>query len=46
MLMILESMKMEIPIVAPCDGVVSHVLLDEGKRVSAGQVLVVMEVGV
>jgi urea carboxylase len=41
-LMILESMKMEIPIPAPCDGVVSQLLLEEGARVRAGQALVVM----
>ena len=42
-LMILESMKMEIPIVAPCDGIVSRLLLAEGVRVRAGQPLVVVE---
>jgi urea carboxylase len=45
-LMILESMKMEIPLQAPCDGRVSHLLLAAGARVSAGQALVVMEVPV
>lgn len=42
-LMILESMKMEIPIHAPADGVVSELLLAAGGRVSAGQALVVLE---
>jgi len=42
-LMILESMKMEIPIHAPSAGVVSHLLLSAGNRVSAGQALVVLE---
>ncbi|MET3999729.1 urea carboxylase [Marinobacterium sp. MBR-109] len=42
-LMILESMKMEIPIHAPADGVVSQLLLAAGGRVGAGQALVVLE---
>lgn len=42
-LMILESMKMEIPVVAPCSGKVTHVLLDSGQGVSAGQPLVVID---
>lgn len=42
-LMILESMKMEIPIHAPCAGVVSQLLLNAGRRVTAGQALVVIE---
>ncbi|MBR9885423.1 MAG: urea carboxylase [Oceanospirillales bacterium] len=42
-LMILESMKMEVPIHAPSAGVVSHMLLNAGNRVNAGQALVVIE---
>ncbi|MGM8227007.1 urea carboxylase [Cellvibrio sp. ARAG 10.3] len=42
-LLILESMKMEINITAPCAGKVVHVLKTEGSRVQAGQTLVVME---
>ncbi len=42
-LLILESMKMEIPVHAPCDGVVSEILLEPGRRVEAGQILVVMQ---
>ncbi len=42
-LVILESMKMEIPIQAPRDGVVSHLLLSAGQRVRPGQPLVVLE---
>lgn len=42
-LMILESMKMEIPILAPGEGVVSQLLLTAGGRVNAGQALVVLE---
>lgn len=41
-LMILESMKMEIPVYAAEAGVVSHVLLQSGQRVTAGQALVVI----
>jgi len=42
-LMILESMKMEIPLQATCDGTVRQLRLPEGARVRAGQVLVVLE---
>lgn len=42
-LLILESMKMEINISAPCDGIVTHVLKTDGNRVQAGQTLVVIE---
>ena len=41
-LVVLESMKMEIPLQAPCDGVVTHVLQQPGGRVQAGQPLVVL----
>lgn len=42
-LLILESMKMEINITAPCDGKVTHLLKTDGNRVQAGQTLVVLE---
>ncbi|MET0356698.1 MAG: urea carboxylase [Cellvibrio sp.] len=42
-LLILESMKMEINITAPCAGKVIQILKAEGARVQAGQTLVVME---
>jgi len=42
-LMVLESMKMEIPVYATSSGTVSHLLLSNGQRVSAGQALVVIE---
>ncbi|WP_045857716.1 urea carboxylase [Teredinibacter purpureus] len=42
-LMILESMKMEIPVLASEGGTVTHVLLENGHRVNAGQALVVIE---
>lgn len=42
-LLVLESMKMEINITAPCAGKVTQILKAEGARVQAGQTLVVME---
>jgi len=42
-LMVLESMKMEIPVFAPTAGTVSDVLLEAGGRIRAGQVLLVLE---
>jgi urea carboxylase len=42
-LLILESMKMEISISAPCAGRVTHLLKSDGARVQAGQTLVVLE---
>ena len=43
-LVILESMKMEIPISAPEAGVVKSVALGEGDAVVEGQLVVVLEV--
>ena len=40
--LILESMKMEIPIEAPANGVVQELLVAEGDSVTEGQVLAVM----
>lgn len=42
-LMILESMKMEIPVLAETDGVVLKVLVSEGDNVNPGQPLVDVE---
>ena len=42
LLVILESMKMELAITAPVDGVVSGVTLTPGDRVELGQQLVVI----
>jgi acetyl-CoA carboxylase biotin carboxyl carrier protein len=44
-LMILESMKMEIPATAPGAGVVSQVLVEEGQTVKEGQDLVIITLG-
>jgi biotin carboxyl carrier protein len=41
-LVILESMKMEIPIVAPSNGTVKEIKLKEGDAVNTNQVLVVL----
>ena len=40
---ILESMKMEMPIESEEDGVVAEVLVEEGQAVKEGDVLVVLE---
>jgi acetyl-CoA carboxylase biotin carboxyl carrier protein len=40
---ILESMKMEIPVEAEDEGVVREILCEEGQSVSEGDVLVVLE---
>jgi acetyl-CoA carboxylase biotin carboxyl carrier protein len=42
-LMVLESMKMEIPVAAPCAGTVIALQVGEGDSVSEGQVLAVIE---
>jgi urea carboxylase len=43
-LLVVESMKMEFAITAPCDGTVHRMLCREGAPVGAGQdVLVVIE---
>lgn len=40
--LILESMKMEIPILSPEEGTVSKVLVKEGDRVNEGDVVVLL----
>ncbi|MBU2323441.1 MAG: carboxyltransferase domain-containing protein, partial [Gammaproteobacteria bacterium] len=42
-LVVLESMKMEIPLTAPRDGVISEVLVQPGSPVRAGQRVVVVQ---
>ena len=42
-LIIIESMKMEIPIVSPEDGVVKEILVKEEDFVTEGDVLIVLE---
>lgn len=43
-IIILESMKMEIPVLAPANGTLTEILVKEGDSVNEGQVLAVMEV--
>jgi acetyl-CoA carboxylase biotin carboxyl carrier protein len=43
-IIILESMKMEIPVTAPRDGKVLEVLVKEGDTVAEGQVVATIEV--
>lgn len=43
-LLILESMKMEIPVEAPRDGKVVSVLVAEGDQVNEGQAVVILDV--
>ncbi len=38
-IIILESMKMEMPIESPCDGVVEEILIKEGEAVDEGKVV-------
>ncbi|MCL4674488.1 MAG: acetyl-CoA carboxylase biotin carboxyl carrier protein subunit [Pararhodobacter sp.] len=38
-IMILESMKMEIPVLSPGDGVLAEILVEEGAPVAEGQVV-------
>jgi biotin carboxyl carrier protein len=42
-LLVLESMKMEIPVTAPISGKLSRLTVDIGNAVSEGQVLAVIE---
>ena len=42
-LVILESMKMEMPVEAEDDGTVTEILVEEGQSVSEGDTLVVLE---
>lgn len=42
-LVIMESMKMEIPIEAPSDGVVGRVVVAEGARLTEGDLILTLE---
>jgi len=42
-IMILESMKMEIVVEAPCDGNLSQIIVSEQDTVSEGQVVAIVE---
>jgi acetyl-CoA carboxylase biotin carboxyl carrier protein len=42
-LVILEAMKMEIPVMAPRAGTVQTILVDEGQQVAEGQLLAILQ---
>ena len=42
-LLILESMKMEIPVESPCDGKVLEILPDEGESVNEEQIVAILD---
>ena len=42
-LVILESMKMEMPVEAPCGGTVTEIKVKEGEAVDEGRVVVVID---
>lgn len=41
-LLVLESMKMEIPLLAPRDGTVTAILVKEGEAVAEGDIAVIL----
>lgn len=41
-LLIIESMKMEIPVEAPCAGRVEQILVEEGQSIEEGDILVLL----
>ena len=42
-LLVIESMKMEVPVEAPGDGRVDRILVTEGQTIDEGDVLVVLD---
>ncbi len=42
-IVVIESMKMEINVLAPADGKITHVFCNEGSQVSAGQELLIIQ---
>ena len=42
-ILLLESMKMEIPVTAPARGIVKELLAEEGQEVTEGQELAIVE---
>ena len=42
-LIILESMKMEMPVEAPVDGTITEIFVEEGQTVEEGQPLLALE---
>ncbi|MHB8600766.1 MAG: acyl-CoA carboxylase biotin carboxyl carrier protein subunit [Ktedonobacteraceae bacterium] len=43
-LLIVESMKMEIPLLAPQDGIVREILAQEGEVLSDGEPAIILEI--
>ena len=41
-IVILESMKMEIPLLSPCAGIVREILVAEGDSIAEGEVAVIL----
>jgi len=44
-IIVLESMKMEIPVVAPVDGTLKEVLVVEGDSITEGQDVAILDAG-
>jgi acetyl-CoA carboxylase biotin carboxyl carrier protein len=42
-IMIIESMKMEIPVEAPCAGTIARIAVAEGEAIEEGMILAVIE---
>ncbi len=42
-IIVLESMKMEIPVVAPSDGTLKEILVKEGDAITEGQDVAIMD---
>lgn len=42
-IMILESMKMEMPVESPCDGTITDIPVKEGDALTEGQVVAIIE---
>jgi len=42
-LLVLESMKTEIPVTSPCTGVVRELLVTEGSTVAEGDIIAIVE---
>ena len=42
-IMVIESMKMEIPVEAPCGGVIREIRVEEGEAIEEGAILALIE---
>tara|TARA_B100001250_G_C19132971_1_gene500434 strand:- start:91 stop:312 length:222 start_codon:yes stop_codon:yes gene_type:complete len=42
-ILILESMKMEIPVEAPCKGIVTEICVAEGDAIAEDQIIAILE---